>query len=243
MNFPWSISIVREDAAALAALRLLPGLEAGEAIDLIWVRGPQGDEQLAAKLAALPARGRYEWIAPNQLRAIGNRIPSARLPDVQWQPLSAWLQVELPVAALPATEPVPVPVQLVRSYAEQAADLLLTRLDVLRQFAAEAAQVRLDRLEFAVDAAGQALVRGQPLPPLPGRRFVLHGAIAVPAGYGWQPAVSPEVLARALNVSGDTLVLWQEDGTVIRLHSEQFLPVTRSAVRATAQAFAPPHES
>jgi hypothetical protein len=233
MNFSWAIRIARDDAASLAGLRLLPGLEIGEIDELLWLRGRAGDEQLDARLAALPASGRYEWLAPNQLRLVDHRIPSERLPDLHWQPLNVWLQVESPDAALPATEPNPVPLRLARSTDERDPDLLLTNLAVWKSFGTSAAQVRLDRLEFAADDHGQVLVRGRPLPPLPGVRYVSHGPIAIPAGYSWQPAVGADVLARVFGASEGALVLWNEDGTMTRLHAEQFVPAMRSALRAT----------
>ena len=238
MNFSWAICLAREDATALAAVRLVTPIEVAETQTEVWLRGPPGDEALDAKLSALPARGRFELLALNQLRQTGQRVPSARLPNMRWQPLGGWLQVELPVAALPANEPGPIPLQLVRSADEQEPELLLTSLEEFTRFATQAAQVRLDRLLFAAAADGRVLVRGKPLPPLPGRRFVLHGVVAVAAGSTWIPAVSVEVLARHFCISGDALVLWNDDGTITRLHGEQFVPATRSAVRATGQAVA-----
>ena len=98
--------------------------------------------------------------------------------------------------------------------------------------------MRLDRLQFAAAVDGRVLVRGKPQPPLPGQRFIIYSGVAVPAGFTWQPAVSPGVLARRFAVSGEALVLWNKDGTITRLQGEQFIPVSRSAVRATKQAFA-----
>jgi hypothetical protein len=238
VKFPWAICLAREDAASFGGFRLAPGLEVGDAGPLIWLRGKHGDERLDAKLAALPARERYEWLGLNQLRKVSQRIPSARFPELQWQPLDAWLQIEMPTSAMPANPPSAVRLRLARSTGEKNPDLLQTSLDELSRFAAMAAQVRLDCLQFAADAEGKVLVRGQPLPPLPGQRFVVHGGVAVPSGFSWEPAVSAEVLARRLGVSGDALVVWNEDGTIIPLHSEQFVPVSRSAIRATQQALA-----
>ena len=238
MNCSWVICIAREDATTLAALRLSATIEIAETQTEVWLRGQSGNDALDAKLSALPARGRFELLAQNQLRKTGQRVPSAQLPDLRWQPLSAWLQVEMPVTALPANEPGRTALQLVRSAEEQEPELLLTTLEEFRHFATEAAQVRLDRLQFAATADGRVLARGKPLPPLPGRRFVLHAGIAVAAGFAWKPAVSAEVLARRFGVSGDTLVLWNDDGTITRFHGEQFVPATRSAVRATGQAVA-----
>jgi hypothetical protein len=238
VNFPWAICMGREDAAALAAIRLIGGIEVAEAGKEIWLRGQRGDDLLDEKLSALPANARYEWLKPDQLRRIDQRVPAGRFPALQWQPLVAWSQVELPVAALPALEPRIVSLRLIRSGAEQEPELLLTDIAAFHKFASQAAQVRLERLQFAAAADGRVLVRGKPLPPLPGCRYVLHCGIAVPAGFCWEPAVSPEVLARRFVVSRDALVLWNKDGTITRLHGEQFIPVSRSAVRATHQAHA-----
>jgi hypothetical protein len=224
----------------LAGLRLVPGLEVGEAAEMIWLRGNRGDEQLERKLAALPARGRYERIAPNQLRPVDERIPSRRMPEIHWRPLQAWLQVETPFSALPADGPRRASLVLERSSEEREAGLLLTRLEELTRFAASAAKVRLDRLQFAATRDGEALARGTPLPPVPGRRFVLRGRVAVPAGFSWRPAVSVDVLERVLGVSGDALLLWNEDGTVIRLLGEQFVPLTRGALAATEKSLSEP---
>ena len=238
MNFAWAICIARDDAASLAALRLVTGIEVAETETQIWIRGHRVDESLETRLSALPAEGRYELMTSNQLRQEGRRIPSGRLPELSWLPLNAWLQVELRAAALPAHEPPPIPLRLVRSTDECAPGLLLTGLEDFQRFTAKAAQVRLERLQFAADSKGNVLVRGVPLPPLPGKRFVLYGGVAVPAGFAWQPAVSDEVLARQFNVSDHELVLWNEDGTFLRLHGEQFVAATRSAVHATKRATA-----
>ena len=238
VTFPWTLCLDREDASSLAPMRLLPGLEVAETESSVWLRGPPGDEHLQRALRALPAAARYERLPDDRLRRIEARIPGERLPPLTWQSLAGWLGIDLPAAALPADPPPPVPLRLVRSTAERTPDLLLTRFEEWMQFALQAAQVRLERLQFAAGAGGRVLVRGQPLPPLPGRRFVIHGSIAVPAGFEWHPAVDVEVVRRRLGVARDELVLWQEDGTFWRLHLEQFVAASRGAVRATAQACA-----
>jgi len=236
MNFPWAICIALEDAASLSPLRQVAGLEVGEAGATIWLRGRQSDEKLDAKLAALPACRRYEWLDANELRQIDRRIPGDRLPTLQWQSLDSWLRVAMPVAAMAATRPTPVPLRLVRSSFEQEPELLLADLDGMVRFASMAARVRLERLQFAANENGKVLVRGRPLPPVPGQRFILHDGVAVPAGFSWEPHVASAVLARRFGVSEGALVVWNEDQTIIRLHSEQFVPLSRSALRATQQA-------
>lgn len=238
MKFPWAICLAREDAGSLAPLRLQTGIEVAEIGTALWIRGRFADDALSAKLAALPATGRFEWLETNQLRALHERIPGAALPTAQWQSLAAWLRITLPIAALPGDTPAPVALRLVRSVEEREPQLLLTTVTALKEFVATTGRVRQERLTFAAAFSGAVLVRGRPLPPLPGRRFVLFDGVAIPAGFRWTPAVSPAVLARKLGVSGDALVLWNEDGTITRLHSEQFVAVNPAAVRATEEGLA-----
>ena len=238
MNSPWAIRLPRQDAATLAGLRLRSGLEVSESADEIWLRGKSSDNELDLKISALPAHARYEWLLDNRLRPLGKLIPTGVLPSAPWQPLKFWLQVAFPPAATLAMEPSRVALQLVRSAGEQDSTLLLTEISEWSRYSHTAAKVRLERLRFAVDSTGRVLVQGNPLPPLPGKRFVIHGGVAVPAGFSWTPAVSPAVLLRLFGGAETSLVLWEEQGTITRLSAEQFVPASRAAVKATRQAFA-----
>jgi hypothetical protein len=113
----------------------------------------------------------------------------------------------------------------------------VTTLAEWNQFALNAPEVRLRQLRFAVDETGNVVIRGKPLPPVRGRRYVLDGNIAVQAGFTWDPAVTADVLSRRLGLSSEALALFHDDGTFSRIESEQFVPATRSAVRETAAAF------
>jgi MoxR-vWA-beta-propeller ternary system domain bpX2 len=256
MSSQWAIRLALADAESLAPLRLTRGIEVAEKDSFIWVRGAN-DEKLERLLRALPAVARYEVTGGNRLRNLESRIPSETLPALNWQPASTWLQVQMPsspyvgkgppphvggyeghggpVAARPGLPPVSI--RIVRSAEERAIDLLVTTVDDWREFAINAAEVRLRNLRFAVDADGNVVVRGKPLPPLPGRQFVVDGNIAVQAGFTWEPGVSADVLCRRLGLSADALALFHEDGTFSRIEAEQFVPATRSAVRETAEGF------
>ena len=236
MKHPWAIYIAKEDSATLTMLRLTNGIEVAEAGDQIWLRGKGGNETLEPKLAVLPALERFELLDRNKLRRIDQRVPSRQLPQLAWKPINAWSEVRFPLAAFPADLPSKVSLQLVRSFDEHEPALLLSSIADFASFSASAAAIRLNPLRCAANASGEVLIRGNPLPPLSGRRFVLHGRVAISTGFTWQPAVSVELLERAFNVSGDAMILWHEDGAITRLHAEQFISVTRSAVRATAAA-------
>jgi hypothetical protein len=253
MSVQWVIQLVLKDAASLAPLRLTRGIEVAEKEPFIWVRGAN-DEKLERLVRALPAVARYEVISGNRLRNLESRIPSETLPALNWQPVNTWLRVQMPltptklvlpmeerendgdaVAARPGLRPVSI--RIVRSVEERAIELLVTTVEQWREFALNAPEIRLRELRFAVDEAGNVVVRGKPLPPLPGRQFALQGSIAVQAGYAWEPGVSADVLARRLGLSADGLALFHEDGTFSRIEAEQFVPASRSAMRETAERF------
>ena len=240
MNFPWAIRLARRDAAAFAPLRLRAGLEIGEAADSIWLRGPAGEAELELELRKLPAEFRGERLPDGRLRPLESRIPSLVLPALRWEPLRNWLAVELPAANWPGEPGSPVPLRIVHSAEEEPANVLRTDFESWNEFAQAAAEVRLQRLTFAVSTERQVLVRGTPLPPLAGERFVERAGIAVPAGFGWQPAVSVEVVRRVLGMAEGGFVLWERDNTLTRLHPEQFVAATRRAVRETAEGLRSP---
>ncbi len=239
----WVIRLALTDAESLAPLRLTRGIEVAEKEAFIWVRGPSNDEKLERLVRALPAVARYEVTGGNRLRNLESRIPAEMLPALNWQPVSAWLRVRMlwspPERKFMEKEAADytlssVPLRIVRSSEERPIALLMTSLADWREFALNAPEIRLRQLRFAVDEAGNVVVRGKPLPPLPGRQFVLHGNIALQAGFTWEPAVSADVLSRRLGLGTDALALFHEDGTFSRIEAEQFVPATRSAVRETA---------
>lgn len=254
MSSQWVICLAAPDAASLAPLRLTRGIEVAEKEPFVWVRGTSNEDELDPVLRSLPAVARYELSSGTRLRNLESRIPSENLPALNWQALNTWLRVQLEETETTARTQTrapgdrrpeanglhPVPLRVVRSAEERPLDLLVTSIAEWREFAANAPEVRLRQLRFAVNAIGDVVVRGKPLPPLPGRQFVLHGNVAVQAGFAWEPAVSAEVLARRLGLSADALVLLHEDATFFRIEAEQFVPATRSAVRETSQGFGTP---
>ena len=214
----------------------------GEVGDVVWLRGERADAGLRRLLAALPARDRFMWVLPSALCRVGSRIPASRLPEIRWEPLASWLRVTAPASALPGRLPGTVRLALVESSDEEAPTLLETDPRALREFVRTAAQLRMAGLQFAVSMEGRVLVRGRLLPPLPGRRWVGHGRVWVPAGYRWAPSVAVGVVEQVLRVAANEIVVWEPARTAgdadgfVRLTTEQFVPLTPSAVRATLAA-------
>lgn len=231
----WAVRLEAADANYAAALRTVPQLLAFADEHALWVRGPTLDEPLELRLRSLPGAQRFDVDAANRLTLIGQRIPSGTLPAGDWRPLRDWFAVELPGAALAGVTDERMPLELVRGGNPAEPTLLRLDLDAWREYAIEAPQVRLERWTFAVSESRAALVRGTPLPPLPGERFVESAGIAVPAGWTWTPAVEASVVRDVFGLTAGDVALWNAHGSWERLRAEDFVKATRSAVRLSAQ--------
>jgi hypothetical protein len=156
------------------------------------------------------------------------------MPDGPWLPLAEWLRPCLPQAGRPDVRPPDaVPLTLVRSTEELPADMLLTTAAAWSAYAATAPAARLAGWNFARNDEARVLVRGRPLPPLPGTRLVDRGGIAVPAGWAWLPAVEPAVLRVSLGLDAGDVALFDETGAWQRVAAADWARATRSAIRRT----------
>ncbi len=236
MSAGWAIRLDRADAPAAGGLRGRAGVEVREEGASVWLRGPafaypEGD----IELRTLPAVERYSIIEDGGLVPPGGAVPRGRLPGDGWRPMSSWLVLEPQVAALPGERPATVEVRVVRGGEEREACVLVADGAAFHAWADVAPDVRLRPLELAVDGA-RALVRGRPLPPIPGERFVADGGIAVPCGHRWDPPIEAGVLRAVLDVEAGGLALLAPGGTVERVPAAAFVTATRSAVRRSLGA-------
>lgn len=239
----WAIEFDGADAAACGLLRHEPGVEALLAAGRLWLRGQACDDRLASRLLRLPAIGRYTVTDDGALVADSTRVPRGRLPEGPWFALHCWLPLT-PPPAFPVKAAAgfgSVGLTLVRGDRPGDANLLRVGFAAWMAHAVEAPAVRLERWSFAVADSGTTLVRGMPLPPLPGQRLVEEAGIAVEAGWTWSPWVSPESLRGIVGASRDDLVIvvgvtgTQELACEI-VPGEAFVRATRSAVRLTARS-------
>jgi hypothetical protein len=232
----WAARIGRNALRALGDLR-----QRGDVLVLadsqhIWLRGPDADESLDLALRCLPGAERFTVLDDGQLVPHGHRVPRGRLPVGEWRTLAEWLVVELPQAALPGAAPSAIPLKMVRSDVAAEANVLLATLDDWLHYAETAAEVRLAPLTFAADQRRRVVIRGAPLPPVRGRRYVESQGVAVEGGWTWSPALDAAVLRRAMKLEKDDLALLHRDGTWQRLGGEDFVRATRSAARLTKEA-------
>lgn len=240
----WALVLDVEHVTALAALRREPGLEAALVAEQFWLRGHTVSDSLALRLRQLPAIARYTVQANQDLLAEDAHVPHGYLPPGKWLPLEHWLPVIAPSATVSADQPFePVALRLVRDSVVREPNLLQTALATWVDYATTAPQIRLQRWSFAANEQGKVLIRGVPLPPLPGRQLVETESIAVEAGWTWFPSVEAAVLRRKFEAATGDLLLLQPgaDGEAIidMISASAFVQATRSAVRLTAAESVP----
>lgn len=231
----WGVRLPRASALTAGRLRLRGDIEVCDADgDVLWLRGPALTDDLDLELRKLPGGVRYHAGPGGRLTALGDRLPSDRLPAACWRPLATWLAPAPQPAALAGERPAAVPVRLVRTGREAPAAVLVTTLAAWVEYATTAPQARLRPLRFAASADGRAVLWGTPVPPLPGRRFVERDGVAVPAGYAWSPAVDAGVLREVFGMRAGDLVLLDEAGGYEWVAAGDFARASRSGARATA---------
>ncbi len=225
------------DRELLGGVRGVPGLQAAAAADALWLRGLPATGELPLAVRVLPAVAAYALDAQGRLFPPGSRTPTAQLPVLAWQAMQAFVPLELPTAALPAQGAPRYRVRLVPSARAEAGAALLTTLAAWRAYAEVAPEIRLTGLRFAVAADQRVLLLGTPLPPIAGQEHWVQHGLLLPAGCDFEAPLLAPLLARQLNPANDATLLFAADGSWERIANESLVPVTRSAVRLTAEGF------
>lgn len=235
MSERWAARFERADAKAVGTLRLRPGLEVLEHEGSLWLRGEGSDDALDLALRKIPGAERFEVLPDGVLRPVGLRVPRGRLPDGVWTPLRGWLVLEPQSGALAGATDAPAGLSVIRSAATADPNVLVLPLAAWCDWVLQAPEVRLRPLDFAADRQGRAVVRGTPLPPLAGERWVEGSGVAVPCGYAWTPALEAPALRAWLRLEPGDLALLAPDGGIDVVPAAAFVRARRAAVRATVE--------
>jgi hypothetical protein len=233
-RFAWTLA--KADVRALGAVRRWSGVEALELPSLVWLRAPSLEDEQWERVRHLPGADLFTVLDDGQLVPFDALVPRGYLPVGDWQPLDRWLSVELPHAGETTTLTQTTTLKLVRSTTERDATWLQTSTTDWAAYAVAAPQVRLARWSFLADRRGCIVVRGTPLPPLPGLRFVEQSGIAVPLGWTWSPNLPVDVVREAFGLAANESLLWMPDGACERIAADDWVQATRSAVRLTTAA-------
>src|SRR5262249_31843992 len=94
-----------------------------------------------------------------------------------------------------------------------------------------APHVRLEKVTFAASSDGRVVVRGRPMPPVPGARYYEQAGVAVPCGWGWPAGLEGPGGCEGLGVEPEALALFSAAGTWEAIAGDHFVRATRSAVR------------
>ncbi|MCA9075772.1 MAG: hypothetical protein KDA93_12110 [Planctomycetaceae bacterium] len=230
----WVARLPLTEAACAARLRIDPDVLAAEHDGHLWLR-TTGTGDVEAFRQRLPEATLLDILDDEQLVPWGDRVPTDRLPDVDWRPLVELLPVETSLALHAGRPRNRSRLTLVPSSTEQSPSVLVTFLDTWAKYAVTTPEVRLQRWRFAISASGEAIILGNPLPPLPGRLYVDHAGLACPIGWTWSPSIDANVLREMLGVPTGDLALMDEGSSTI-IESRCFATVTRSSVRASWEA-------
>jgi len=233
----WAVAVDLEQVRLLARLRRMPGLTVCQTDDALWLRGDIQEGEVAPQVATIPGARCFDLLPDKQLRPLGRLVPEGHLPEGHWQPLSAWLKVELPHMKTDArTDLPPVRLRVVRSGVFREPAMLETSLEKLAEYFDSAPEWRIQRWQLALALAENQtepsiLVRGQPLPPLPGQHWTEHEGICTPAGFAWEPAVDAAVVKELLGLAKDQIALLHPNGTHETIMVDDWVRANRSAVR------------
>ncbi len=226
------------DAPALAPQRTRAGWTACLENGALWLRCPAAD---AAECAALPAVARYRCDSRGLLTPLEGSVPVAQAPAGPWLPLTEVFPVHPATPNFPGRTRQRLNVSLVRTEREQPAQAVLLPLAQMLPWVEQAPRIRLERLQFAAAADGRALVKGTPLPPVPGAVFYFAGAMALPCGWDFAPHLWHGWVEKALAIPAGGLCLVHEDARLELIGAEGFAPLTLAAVRRTVAALNASH--
>ena len=245
----WVSVVAATVPASVAAFRTAPlevawASESGKLMEL-WLRGFDGaDEDL---LRAVPSARRVRVTDEGLLRmrpdGSTERLPYRQTPQLRWRPIAEVLTVKFPeLTHTPTVQPETTDWKLVRTQAQQSTTALLTTVAHLAAFAKTAPRVRLERLRFCwVDA--QALVLGQPLPPLPGEAYWGEEHLR-PVGLDFAHAkLLSGVAPRPYGYNADARTLWRADGSYVVLPARAFAALGRDNVDPAQAALVRPAAS
>lgn len=228
----WIYTIANNDKNALYHVRLLTDWLVAENETGIWLKG-EINQGVPLAIEQLPCTARFRMDESNRLFPLGKLTPTGVLPPLKWQTLQDFLPVEMPVAALAGEGAKTIAVRLVRSAVERKSELLLVQWEDWADYVRKAPNIRLAPLRFATNTAGETLIWGEPLPPLPGTVFWQDHQIFLPAGWTLEQEVVAEILAATYSQDKSSFLLFRETGQWEKINWAHFVGASRQAIHQT----------
>jgi MoxR-vWA-beta-propeller ternary system domain bpX2 len=261
-SYSWAAFVKSNHSSRLASLRSHIEIELATTANETWLRGAELTPTLETKLAAIVDSPIFRIDQSNWLFTVDSKVPSNRLPKLEWQSISSFFSLSLPTSRYAEFRLPRIPLELRRSGPEVDANVLVTSWESFRTWAESAPHVRLASLLFAVSHSADlrnteisssanegdgplTVVLGNSLPPILGERFYLRGRIAVPLGYSWEPQIdtqSVEQLIRRVVSLPDGywndvgVCVWLLSGKIEIVAKGELVMALRQHIRATADS-------
>lgn len=209
----------------LASLRAAADIEAAGSDETVWLRGGE-------RLRGIPHLELAVANAEGELFLEGGRVPYARLPaDLDWQALHHLVHIKPASSVLPGqVVEAAAGLRVVRSERWRPPAILLTSVEAFHEASESMSQPEIDRFSFAMNDAGEVLVRGNDLPPIQGTVHTVEGGIALPLGFDISPRLDASVLAATFGLEQDDLALYR-DGAWELVRAVDWVAASRSAIR------------
>ena len=236
MSYSWAASFALEHQSKLAELRLLPDMEWCAVDDVIWLRGQLYSEEISARLAVIPRLQKY-WVGDNDVLTImGNRLPEGYLPKSQWHPMIEAVTVKAPVSHYAGVMSTKIKWKVARTEKMRPAKMILVDLESFQEHCETISEIRLRQWKYAANET-QAFVVGDPLPSISGRLYSLENSVALPLGWSVIPSLALSVLSKIHGVTGDDVLVLDEQGQALLLEEYDFVPVSRYGLREMIERY------
>lgn len=223
----------KKDRLSLGQLRSIPNLRAATDGELIWLRGIPAYGTIDLIIKQIPAQRSYTLDEDNYLFPLNALTPTGKLKKLDWQNITSFLPIELPVAALPAQTDLQYPISLVKAKQTVEGTALLSDLEILKKYAEQAPAIRLQQMRFAVSEYDKVLMIGTPLLPIPGKEYWRRGNILLPSGYDFEFPLFADLIQSKLAPEKELFLLFDEKGDWEKIPFIDFKQGTRSAIRLT----------
>ena len=207
MGGDWAAKIAFEQRRELARLRRHADVEVAQSEEGYWVRGPLSNEDAISELFTVPRAKLFHLDSGGSLKPWGKRLATGRLPELKFVPIEHEIRPRIPIAAYPAGRVEKIRIGLVRSDQPRSASILMTTVPAWCEYASAAPAARLARWTFAASADQRVIVRGEPIPPLPGQQYWEIDSVALPVGWTSAPLPAGPVLSQITGAAADILVL------------------------------------
>ena len=189
---------------------------------------------LPLKLSTVRWNRLQQLLDDDRLAPLESSVPTERLPDLDWRSIDTFSQPASIASALPPKLDDRSPIRLIRTPEFAEPSLLQTELAAFAAWVDHAPEIRLKPLRFACSDMREILIQGEPVPSIPGQRFVVSAnAIACPAGLTWDPPAPAASLIKLFGLNPGDLAILRHDGGSDIIPNANFVPVTRAAVRLT----------